>query len=365
MIIKYGLNSPKEFTSALYADKTEFLQKTSRYGNWKLYSKAILLGVMFISLYIVIAFHLVTGFWLHACRVLFAFTIAGIGFNIMHDGGHGSFSPLKWVNELMVSTLYLLGADPNMWKQKHNIDHHTHTNVHEYDHDIETAGVMRLHRDQKWRWYHRFQFAYWIILYAFEYVLWVFVFDIIKFYGKNKKTGEREYKFTLRQKILFWTSKVGYVGLAFVVPSFYYPIGDVIIGYIEYSFIVGIVISIVFQLAHTVREAQMVSRPLPSENNPAIGYIDPENKIHQLLTTANFGTKSKFFRKFFGFFTGGLNQQIEHHLWPDISHVHYPKLSEKVRRLCKQFNLPYNENSFFGAIWSHIVYLYKMGLKPS
>ena len=84
--------------------------------------------------------------------------------------------------------------------------------------------------------------------------------------------------------------------------------------------------------------------------------------IHQLKTTVNFGAKSKIIN----WYTGGLNHQVEHHIFPHISHIHYGKISKIVRDTAKEFNLPYKEyKTTRKAIAAHFKFLKEMGRKPA
>jgi linoleoyl-CoA desaturase len=94
--------------------------------------------------------------------------------------------------------------------------------------------------------------------------------------------------------------------------------------------------------------------------NVQTGKVEDEWAVHQLKTTANFATKSKFV----SWFTGGLNFQIEHHLFPHISHIHYPAISEIVKDVCKEYNIHYIEYPKVRlAVASHVAHLREMGRK--
>ena len=115
--------------------------------------------------------------------------------------------------------------------------------------------------------------------------------------------------------------------------------------------IAGFILALIFQLAHTV---EGTSHPLPNE----LGVIENDWAMHQLQTTANFSRKNRFL----SWYVGGLNFQVEHHLFPYISHVHYPEISEIVRTTAEEYGVPYLENkTFIGAVKSHFRFLYQLG----
>jgi linoleoyl-CoA desaturase len=126
-----------------------------------------------------------------------------------------------------------------------------------------------------------------------------------------------------------------------------------LIGYTLIVLVTGFIISIVFQLAHVVEDLNF------PEPNPETKKIDNEWAIHQIETTANFATKSKLV----SWYVGGLNFQVEHHLFPKISHIHYPQINQFVRETCEQFNLNYIEfPTMLGAVKSHLSHLKQIGV---
>ncbi len=320
-------------------------------GNFKLYLKTIILTVSAFSLYTILVFF-TPNVWVSLILcALFGLNLAAIGFNTMHDGAHGSFSTKTWVNELMGYSLNAMGGSVYLWKYKHNINHHSFTNIEGMDDDIDIKPWIRVHEDQKKHWYHRFQHIYWFVLYGITYLLWVFVQDFKKYF--TGKVGDLPFrKMDTKEHFIFWITKVVYVGVFMILPIFMVGLIDTIIGYSVIAFVCGFVIAIVFQLAHIVEDATFVA---PSSENHK---VDIEWAVHQIKTTANFATKSKIV----SWFTGGLNFQVEHHLFPRISHIHYPKISELVRETCEQFGVKYLEfPSVLSAVRSHVIHLKHVG----
>lgn len=321
-------------------------------GNYKLYIKTILLTLSALSFYTILVFFTPASIWLSlSLCVLMGINLAGIGFNVMHDGAHGSFSTKTWVNELMGYSLNFMGGSVYLWKYKHNVNHHSFTNIEGMDDDIDIKPWIRVHDDQKRYWYHRFQHVYWVILYGVTYLLWVYVQDFKKYFtGKIGETPFR--KMDVKEHIIFWVGKLLYVAAFIVLPIFTVGVLDTIIGYLVIAFVCGFVIAVVFQLAHIVEDATFET---PDTQNYK---VETEWAVHQIQTTANFATKSKIV----SWFTGGLNYQVEHHLFPRISHIHYPKISELVRETCAQFNIQYLEfPTVLSAVRSHVVHLKQVG----
>ena len=339
-------NALKEKVDAYF--KSNNIRQT---GNYKLYFKTIFLLLSAASLYTILVFFTPTTWVSIVLCIVMGVCLAAIGFNVMHDGAHGSFSRKPWVNELMGYSLNAMGGSVYLWKYKHNVNHHSFTNIEGMDDDIDIKPWIRVHSDQKKYWYHRFQHIYWVVLYGVTYVLWVFVQDFTKYF--TGKIGDQPFrKMDTKEHFIFWVSKLLYVAVYIVLPIFMVGFMKTMVGYLILSFVCGFVISVVFQLAHIVEDATF-SMP----DNKAFK-IEEEWAVHQVQTTANFATKNKIV----SWFTGGLNYQVEHHLFPRISHIHYPKISELVRETCLQFGVTYLEfPTVYSAVRSHVVHLKYVG----
>jgi linoleoyl-CoA desaturase len=320
-------------------------------GNYKLYIKTTLLFISVAVLYTFLVFFTPPTWVSILLCCLMGVNLAGIGFNIMHDGAHGSFSTKTWVNELMGYSLNMMGGSVYLWKHKHNVNHHSFTNIEGMDDDIDIKPWIRVHDEQKKYWFHRFQHIYWVVLYGVTYLLWIFFQDFQKYF--TGKVGETPFrKMDVKEHIIFWASKLLYVGVALVLPIFSVGLLQTIVGYSIVAFVCGIIIAVVFQLAHVVENASF------STPDTEVYKIDDEWAVHQIKTTANFATKSKIV----SWFTGGLNFQVEHHLFPRISHIHYPKISELVKETCAQFNISYLEfPTVYSAVRSHVMHLKHVG----
>ena len=322
-------------------------------GNWKLFTKAIIL----LSGYLLVYSHLVfftPAAWLAIpeCIILGLLT-SGIGFNVMHDGSHGSFSNNKAVNTAAALTLDFLGASSAMWRNKHNIVHHTYTNLHGIDDDIEAKPWLRLAPGQKRYKLHKYQHLYFWFLYGLLYLFWVFFTDYQKYF--RGKVGEVPLKkLDTSDHIIFWGFKALHFFAYVVLPIYLCGFVPWMIGFFTYTFTTGVVLSIVFQLAHTVEETSF-----PEVVQPA-NKVEDEWAIHQLKTTANFAPGNKIVT----WFVGGLNYQVEHHLFPKISHAHYPAISQIIKKTCQEMNVPYLEHpKMRHAIVSHVMHLKNMGQK--
>lgn len=320
-------------------------------GNLNLFSKAIILVSAFIAIYIHLIFF--TPEWYFAIPecILLGCLIASIGFNVMHDGSHGSFSKNKWKNKLAAASLSMLGANHFMWNMKHNILHHSYTNVDGVDDDIEIGVLMRMAPTQKRLWMHRFQHFYFWFLYMMLYVFWIFFTDYRKYF--SRKIGNVPLKkMQLKDHLEFWIVKL-YHGFIFIaLPIIMIGWFHWLMGFLLVTLVSGLVLSIVFQLAHTVEDTHF---PIANSDN---NKLPDEFAAHQLKTTANFATRNKTI----SWLLGGLNFQIEHHLFPKISHVHYPAISNIIKNVCMEYQIQYIEYpTMYRAVVAHIHFLKRLG----
>jgi len=334
--------------------KDNNIQKT---GNWKLHLKAVILFTIFLTPYFLIL-TLQMPFWVMLLlSVVIGIGMAGIGMNVMHDGNHGSYSTKSWVNKFMGGTIYILAGNVYNWQVQHNVLHHTYTNIHGHDEDLDAGRIIRFTQEAEWHRFHKFQHYYSVFLYGLLTFNWALTTDFkqMRSYLKRKLSyGEAK-----SPKILWTTliiTKIIYVSIWIVLPI---VIGitwwKVLLGFFVMHYTAGLILSIVFQLAHVVDET---TNPVPNE----AGEIENTWAIHQLYTTANFAPKNAIVN----WFTGGLNHQIEHHIFPNISHIHYSKIAEIVKETARECNLPYHEfQTMRGAVIAHFKHLRDLGMNPA
>jgi linoleoyl-CoA desaturase len=344
---------PHSFHSELKQRIGDYFDKVgkSTTGNSSLFIKAIILTSAFALVYIHLVFFTpATIFALLEC-VLLGGIVSAIGFNVMHDGAHGSFSKNKSVNYMAAFSLNILGGSSFMWNVKHNVIHHAYTNVDGVDDDIDIQPWMRMSDTQKKYKMHKYQHLYFWILYSLLYVLWIFVLDYQKYF--KSRVGEVAFRrMKLSDHFIFWGSKLFNAFLFVGLPVYMVGFTNWVIGFLTFTVVAGLVLSLVFQLAHTVEHTAF---PIA---DPETGKMEDEWAVHQIKTTANFATKNKLV----SWLVGGLNFQIEHHLFPKISHVHYPAISKIIRQACQEYGITYIEYPRVHlAIASHVAFLRQMG----
>ncbi len=321
-------------------------------GNFELYFKAILIIVAYLAVYTYLVFFNPEVAVLNVLLcVLFGLLCSAIGFNVMHDGAHGSFSNKKWINDLAGVSLNFLGANVFMWKTKHNTVHHTYTNIEGVDDDLNARPLLRLNAEQNKSFLHNYQHFYFPFAYSLLYIYWVLFTDYKKYF--LGRVGEIPLpKMSFSDHFSFWFYKMFHIFMIGVVPIYMLGFESWLIGFLIFGATAGVVLSLVFQLAHVVEET---SFPLVDEET---GTTEDEWVIHQIKTTANFSPTNLLVR----WFTGGLNYQVEHHLFPNISHIHYPAISKIVKELCEEYDVPYLQHTYLStAIKSHVKHLKQMG----
>jgi linoleoyl-CoA desaturase len=282
------------------------------------------------------------------------FAGAGIGMSVMHDANHGAYSRKKNVNEWLGYSLNLMGGMVFNWKLQHNVLHHTYTNIHGMDDDIENKLVLRFSPHAEPKKFHRLQFIYVFFFYSILTLYWVVAKDIEQYF-KYRKNGVNRY--SKRENRKYFVSmillKVTYIIYLVILPLWMqnYSAGLILGGFILMHLIKGLILGIVFQLAHSVEEAGF---PLPNDVN----VIENEWAIHQMNTTVNFARNNKLL----SWYVGGLNYQVEHHLFPNICHVHYPPISKIVEQTAKEFDVPYLcKENLKEAVSSHVRMLKRFG----
>lgn len=277
--------------------------------------------------------------------------MACIGFSIQHDGAHSAYSNRKWLNNLTAMALDLLGGSSYIWKQKHNLVHHSFTNITGHDGDIDLGVLGRLSPHQNRLKFHRLQHLYLWVLYGFLTIKWQF-YDDMRALAKGQIGNHRFARPRGWNLAVFCGGKLLFVSWALVIPILFHPWYVVLLFFFVASFVQGLMLSVVFQLAHCVEQADF-----PMSQN-GTGRMENSWAVHQVETTVNFARHNGLIT----WYTGGLNYQIEHHLFPQICHVNYPALAEVIEETCHDFGLTYAANDTFGeAVKSHYRWLRQMG----
>lgn len=317
-----------------------------------MYLKTAVILVMFAASYIELVFFATNGWLALAISTVLGATVAGIGFNVMHDGGHQAYSDRRWINRLMALSLDLVGGSSYIWQWKHARFHHTWVNVAGHDSDIDLGVLGRLSPEQPWRAWHRWQHLYLWVLYGVTAIRWHVYGDFRDMI--TGRVGERPFDRPHGWDLVgFVIGKLVFFTLAVGLPLMFHSIGAVLLFYTTTSAVAGVLLALVFQMAHVVEEADF---PAP---NAQSRQMDTPWAIHQLETTVDFSRDNRVL----SWLIGGLNFQIEHHLFPRISHVHYPAVARVVEATCREYGITYRTHrSFAAGIASHYRWLRQLAM---
>ena len=346
-----------DFITTLRSRVDDYFKKKriSKFGNAEMIIKTVILISFFAVSYALIISGLVTNVWLLlGLWLLMGVGVAGIGLSIMHDACHGAYSKYKWVNKLLSYSMNIVGGSSLNWTVQHNVLHHSFTNIDSMDEDIHPGMIIRLSPHQKRRKLHRLQHIYSWFFYGGMTLSWVFVKDFRQLF-RHKRRGLIKYhkKPFGRLFLEILASKVVYYAYMIALPMIFSPAAWWQTGlfFVAMHFVTGMILACVFQPAHVVPITEF---PIPDEK----GFVEKDWAFHQLSTTTNFAPRSRIF----SWFIGGLNYQVEHHLFPKICHVHYRKLAKIAKKTAQEFGLPYHSQpNFLVAVWNHAKMLRKLG----
>lgn len=328
----------------------------SKTANTNMVVKTIFMLSLYFLPLIAMCVGLVTNYWaIFGLWALMGFGKAGVGLCIQHDAIHGAYSSSRKVNRWLGYTMNIIGGNASIWRFQHNVLHHTYSNIHGQDEDIDSPPILRFHPHQPRKPIHRFQHVYVWFLYSLATISWITSKDFKNLVGYKKKgyvKDNKEYQKEMTQ-LIAW--KVTYYVTLLVLPLLLIPGPTwlILVGFLTMHLITGLILTTIFQIAHVMPDMEY---PLPNESDE----VENNWAVHQLVTTTNFGTGSRLLT----WLVGGLNHQVEHHLFSNICHVHYPKLSRIVKETADEFGIPYHSiKTWGGALKAHTRMLHELGTK--
>ncbi|MES2704936.1 MAG: acyl-CoA desaturase [Bacteroidota bacterium] len=357
-IVRFAPKNGEGFFDTLKKNIDDYFKENNitPYGNRALRWKTVAM----VSLFFVPNILIITGVGAASPLVFFSLWflqgmgMIGVGCAVHHDSNHGSYSSNKTVNKIVGDVVNVVGGYDVTWRIQHNVLHHTYTNIEGLDEDIDTGGLLRFSPHAEKHSMHKYQHIYAWFLYCLLTLQWVTYKDYRLLFQYEKKGLLRKEKITLRKALLELTIyKVIYVTYVLVLPIMFSGASwqAVILGFLLLHAVAGLGLSCIFQLAHVLESSEF---PLPADDRK----MDNSWAIHQMLNTANFSPRSHWMF----WFVGGLNYQVEHHLFPHISHVHYPQISKIVKSTAEQYGVPYKVMpTFLNALREHGRMLKKMG----
>jgi fatty acid desaturase len=280
--------------------------------------------------------------------LFYALVCGQIGVNVMHDGNHMAFSNNKWLNTIAGFTLELLGTSAINYKRSHDFGHHGCVNHLELDRAFDTTfPLLRLHKGLPRLDYHKYQWFYGPILYGFVNFGDMFgVYDEMAWLSNYPvRRGHISFK-ALASKTFFG---FGWLIMHLLVPIHLYGFTTGYGIWLFYMIIFSHSYTWFFAVNHWTTEAGMTDFMNISQTN--WGVLQVEN-------SCNFGLDIWYWN----WLSGGLNFQIEHHLFPGFIHTRLPEIHPIVKATCEEFGYKYtNFPSFGSAVKSHIQMLYNYG----
>lgn len=358
--IKFLNTDKSQFFDVLRKRVDEYFveNKISPYANAQMVFKTIVMLSVYFVPYTLIITNSVGLFGMWICSIIMGVGLAGIGMSVMHDAVHGAYSSNKTINNIVAKTLYLIGGNHKNWETQHNVIHHTYTNIYGHDQDVDDIMITRFSPQGKHLAIQKFQVIYVFFFYSMMTIYWCSFKDFVQYFNFIKSGHLKLSKKQQAKDMLYLAMwKIFYFGYSFAIPLFLTDLTfvQVLIGFLSMHVVAGLILSIVFQLAHVVENTTF---PVPNET----GNIENDWAIHQLQTTADFSSNDPLIT----FYVGGLNYQAVHHLFPRICHVHYPKIAPIVEQTAKEFGLTYlNNGSFAKAFVSHMRMLSRLGRKDT
>lgn len=342
------------FADDVKASVAAYFESTgrSRHANWRMVLKTVLLFILAFGSYGLLYTGWFSLWGMLGLAILMGAGFAGLGFSVAHDALHGAYSSKPWVNKLLGYTFDFTGANGYMWQITHNVIHHTYTNIDGVDEDLSVSPLLRLSPGSRRYWFHRYQHLYGFFAYGFATLNWMFAKDYQQFLKRDigpytdKTHPPKEIAFLIFAKLVVYAYTI-------VIPLLVLDITwwQFLIGFLAMHITAGMILGIIFQLAHVVEGPEF---PVPDDE----GKMEHAWLVHEMFTTANFAKKNKLL----SWYVGGLNYQIEHHLFPQTCSIHYPAISGIVEQTARKYDVPYfSQPTLFAAMGSHYRMLKMLG----
>jgi len=259
---------------------------------------------------------------------ILGFFMALIGLNVQHDANHGAISRNPWVNRILGMSQNWIGGSAVDWIHQHVVQHHTETNDVHHDPDIVGSGLLRLNPLKPTASHLVYQHIY--------------VFFLIALFGLNvvyeslnhivKGAHHAPMSKMITSNRVFDAS----ASLFFVFRWIVFPLAQqeslaaaamTFLNIFPMFMVGGYYLAFFFIISHNFEGVHMFDKSSAKSTQSFL--------YKQVASSSNVGGS------FLCFINGGLNYQIEHHLFPRIQHTHYPTIAPVVREFCLARNIPY------------------------
>jgi len=354
--VKFNKKDRPEFYKELNRRVNKYFKERnlSKHANLNMKIKtAFMVSLYFIPLFVLLSGALTSAWPIFGAYLIMSLGMSGIGLSIMHDANHGAYSNNKRINHALGYLINLIGGYHVTWKIQHNVLHHSFTNIHDHDEDL-NQNVMRFSPNQERKKIFKYQAYYCTLFYGLLSIFRFAVKDLQQLlrYNQMGLLKEQGLSFPARLAELILV-KSFYLIITLIIPIVILPIAgwQVFLAFFIMHYISGLIFAYIFQPAHILEEVDFYK----TDNK---GSVENNWAIHEMRTTANYANGSTIF----AWFIGGLNHQVEHHLFPHVCHVHYKKISKIVKATAEQYDVPYHSHkTFLGAVKSHLTLMHQLG----
>ncbi|HBH06347.1 MAG TPA: acyl-CoA desaturase [Flavobacteriales bacterium] len=357
---KFVSEQDSEFYSVLRKRVRRYFEEgnISTFGDRRMYIKTAFMLAIYLVPFGFIVSGTITSPWLYlATYVFMGFGMAGMGLSVMHDAIHGAYSKHKWVNQLLGNAMNLIGGNSDVWRMQHNVLHHTYTNVLGMDDDINTPPILRFSPHEKWMKAHKYQYLYVWFFYGISTFTRVTLRDPVQvfWYWNNGLIKSKKEFAKIMANLIFW--KIFHFTYLLVLPIYFNSFSPWLTlgAYFLMHVVAGSIMSMIFQTAHVMPD-------LDHKKAREDRIIEENWAVHEMKTTSNYAPNNKMLT----WYVGGLNFQVEHHLFANICHIHYPKIAPIVVQTAKEYNIKYHSQpSLAEAVKAHARGLYELGNNPN
>jgi len=353
-----GIDDTVNYTQEDHTDFMELCERVNKvlprlksFAPWHYYIKCAYLICAFLFMEVYCHYN---NFYNLPIAIIMGLHMAWIGLNIQHDANHGAISKNPWVNRVLGITENWIGGSQVNWIHQHVVQHHLHTNDVHLDPDMHSTTYVRMNPLDPLMKHHLGQHVYfWLILPL--YGLWVVLQSIMDLIKGSHHTPMSP---LLKGERLFDLSMEALVVLRWVVLPVYVTGGfSVLLNHsVPMYLVAGGYLSFFFMISHNFVGAQA----LTDTTRPSNKGCDKNSFLYKQCATS-----SNLAGWWLCQLNGGLNYQIEHHLFPGMNHCHYPTIAPIVRQFCKERNIPYTHFPSVMDNWmSTVSHLFDMGHNP-
>jgi linoleoyl-CoA desaturase len=326
----------------------------SIHANAAMHARTAAMLAMLIGPYLVLVLAAPTGVPALLLCIAVGVGLAGLGFAPCHDALHGAYASRRWINHGLGYLFEAMGANARLWRLGHNRVHHTFTNLHDMDDDLDGSPLIRISPRRPRRRYHRWQAWYALPLYAFATLNWILLKDYRTYFRRRIGALENP-RPTVRGFLGLLPGKLVHYGWTIAIPLLVLQpsAGAFLAGFLAMHATAGLLLGVTFQLAHAVDDVEFP--------DPEVRTLQDSWMVHQMRTTANFARSNRLLT----WYVGGLNYQVEHHLFPNVCSVHYPRIAPIVAACAARHGVPYHDRpTIRAALAAHWRLLIRHG-RPS